>query len=239
MKKHRIKIIIPLAIVTLFFGTTLIPGIGAEDPEPREVKNIISVWMPGVTEDDYSAEVEITQEQLDDVNNSIQKLYDALLAARNENSLEGEKITDTEWEKIRQDAYIILYFFEALIGEDFPLGQAKSTICNVIWDLITPLRWLRQPIFSVGFGITWIPFYDYETFLGRLLRPVWIRHFLGYSISIRPNPLPPPILYCKSGYHKVRSMFYTGLMINFGKLGIERRIGPQLLVGYGFSGMSN
>ena len=239
MQKGRIKTIIPIAVVLLFLGIAISPGISAEEPEPREITNIISVWMPGVTKDDYSAEVELTQEQLDDVNNSIQNLYDSILAARDEDSLEGETITDTEWEKIRQDAYVILYFFEALLGEDFPLGAAKSTVCQVISNLITPLRWLRQPIFSVGFGITWIPFYDYESFLGKLLRPVWIRHFLGYSISIRPNPFPPPILFGKTGYHKVRSMFYIGLMINFGKLGFDRRIGPQLLVGYGFNGMAN
>ena len=239
MQKGRIKTIIPIAVVLLFLGIAISPGISAEEPEPREITNIISVWMPGVTKDDYSAEVELTQEQLDKVNNSIQNLYDTLLAARDENSLEGETITETEWEDIRQSAYIILYFFEALLGEDFPLGEAKSTICQVISNLISPLFWLRQPIFSVGFGITWIPFYDYETFLGKLLRPVWIRHFLGCSISIRPNPFPPIIPYCKKGFHKVRSMFFIGLMINFGKLGFERRIGPQLLVGYGFTGMTN
>ena len=239
MQKDRIKKVIPIAVIILFLGTAISPIISAEDPEPREVTNVISVWMPGVTEDDYSAEAELTQEQLDEVNNSIQNLYDRILTASDENSPGGTIVTDNEWEKIRQDAYVILYFFEALLGEDFPLGEAKKTVCQVIADLIGPFWWLRQPVFSVGFGITWIPFYEYETFLGKLLRPVWIRHFLGYSISIRPNPLPPVLLYCKSGYHKIRSIFYIGLMINFGKLGFERRIGPQLLIGYGINGMSN
>lgn len=240
MQRDRIKTIVPIAVVILFLGLAISPGINAEETEPREVPDIISVWMPGITEDDYSAEVEVTSEQLEEVNNTIENFYDSLLNAQDENSLEGEVITVEEWEKIRQAGYLVLDLFEYLIGEDFPYGEAKSTLCQVIHELIVgPLWWLRQPMLSVGFGITWIPFYDYETFLGKLLRPIWMRHFLGYTISIRPNPFPPPIPYGKIGYHKVRSLFYTGLMINFGKLGWETRIGPQLLIGYGFNGVAD
>ena len=237
MQRDRVKTIVPIAVVILFLGIAISPGISAE--EPTVVPKIITVWMPGVTEDDYVAEVEVTQEQLDEINNTIENLYDSMMAASDENSPEGEDVTAYEWQEIRQYAYVVIDLFKELIGDDFPEDDAKRTICSVIGDLLGPLWWLRQPIFSVGFGITWVPFYDYETFIGKLLRPVWIRYLIGYSISLRPNPFPPAIPYGKMGFHRVRSMLYIGLLINFGKLGFERRIGPQLLIGYGFNGMAN
>ena len=236
MRQEVNRTIIISAVIILLLGISLSPGISAGDPENKS--KMLSVWMPGITEDNYSSEMEVTPEQLDEFNNTMNNLQCLMEDASDETSSEGTKITGSEWEDIRIAAYAVIDFFKELIGDEFPDEEAKHFICSVIGQLLSPLWYLRQPIVSIGIGITWIPFYDYETFLGKMFRPIWIRNFLGFSISLRINPFPPPITYTKAGDHRVRSMLYTGLLINYGNLGINRLIGPQLLIGYGFNGMA-
>jgi hypothetical protein len=41
------------------------------------------------------------------------------------------------------------------------------------------------------------------------------------------------------GLHRVRTLFFKGIFINFGDLGYNRIVGPQMLLGFGyFSGFA-
>jgi len=234
MKRDKKKII-PIIIVMIFLGVTISSGVNAT--EPRICPKVVSVWMPGITEDDYRANIQVTDEQLVQVNQTIRDVTTSLEQAIGDFSPSGEKINSDEWDIIKEKAYAVIDLLAYLIGDDFPEEEAKKTINSVIGRLFGPLWWLRQPILSVGFGFIVVPFYEYETFIGRMFRPVNIWYLYGCSISLRPNPFRPSVPYGKIGLHRVRSMLFQGLLVDFGKLGFERRMGPQLLIGYGFNGI--
>ena len=237
MQREIDKKIIPIAVVIIFLGLALSPGINADGP--TVMPKTVSVWMPGITEDDYRAEVEVTEEELDKVNVSLHSIVTALEQSTGYFSPSGGEINSDEWEEIGQEAYEFIDLLYQLFGEDFPYEEAMSIIASVIAGLLSPLSWLRHPIFSAGIGFVLIPFYEYETFIGKMIRPVFIWYLFGVSLTLRVMPFPPSVPYSEIGYHRVRSFLYTGLLVDFGKLGFERRLGPQLLIGYGFNRLAS
>ena len=237
MQREIGKKIIPIAVVMIFLGVSLSPVMNAEDT--TVMPKTVSVWMPGITDDDYRAEVEVTEEQLREVNVSIRSVVTTLEQATGLFSPSGQEINSDEWEEIGQEAYELIDLLHQLFGEDFPYEAAIKIIASVIARLLSPLSWLRQPIFSAGIGFVLIPFYEYETFVGKMIRPVFIWYLFGCSLTLRVNPFPPSVPYSEIGFHRVRSLLYTGLLVDFGKLGFERRLGPQLLIGYGFNRLAS
>ena len=86
----------------------------------------------------------------------------------------------------------------------------------------------RSTIASVGRGWTFIPFYDYETFIGVMMRPMWLFYPPlifgggGYSGNFNVNVFPPRIEYGdRLGCHILRTTTFTGLYLNIGELGFE------------------
>ena len=91
-------------------------------------------------------------------------------------------------------------------------------------------------IFSVGRGVTWIPFYDYEAFLGVMLRPIFITHTLGFTAALHFNMLPPRAEYGdRLGIYRLSTIAFVGLFINFGDIAFDRVMGPVLCIGKGFN----
>lgn len=95
----------------------------------------------------------------------------------------------------------------------------------------------RSTIVSVGVGYTFIPFYDYEGFIGVMLRPIWLLYppaFLGgggYTGNLNINVIPPRIEYGdKLGGHIVRTTGFSGLYINIGDLGYNSILGGFVLL---------
>jgi len=191
--------------------------------------------MPGITNNDYRAEIEVTEEELVEINVSIHEVITELEQCTGYFSPDGEEINSDEWEVIKQKAFSLIDLLHELFGDDFPYEAAKTTIVNVIARLLSPFFWLRQPIFSAGIGFVIVPYYEYETFIGKMIRPVYIWYLFGCSLTLRVNPFPPFVPYSKIGFHRARSMLFDGILVDFGKLGFERYIGPQLLIGYGFN----
>ncbi|MGF3584619.1 MAG: hypothetical protein ACQXXD_02755 [Thermoplasmatota archaeon] len=144
-------------------------------------------------------------------------------------------------------------FFKAVIAGDKELAEEiKNDIINQARETLTSLNellvangqepiseaWLwrevfetepgRSTIVSIGRGMCFIPFYEYETFLGIMLRPMWFFYpplFLGgfgYTGNPNLNVLPPRIEYAdRLGCHLVRTTVFTGLYINIGELGFN------------------
>jgi len=142
---------------------------------------------------------------------------------------------------------------KATIDEDWELvEQIKNDIKDQARGILTSLngflvsngqepiteQWLwgemfetelgRSTVVSIGRGFCFIPFYDYETFLGVMLRPMWFFYppvFLGgfgYTGNANLNVFPPRIEYGdRLGTHIVRTMMFTGLYINIGELGFN------------------
>ena len=96
----------------------------------------------------------------------------------------------------------------------------------------------RSVIASLGRGYAFIPFYDYETFLGIMVRPMWIMYpplFLGggggYSGNLNMNLLPPRIEYGdRLGPHILRTTMFSGLYVNVGDLGYNNIFAGTILV---------
>lgn len=198
----------------------------------------IKIWIPGLEDEDYLIQEELKQEDFEKINLSLNACLDVISTTIDENSLEGKDISSSEWDTIKSSVFEIIYTLRDILGVNFPWLQILAFIEIIIEALRGPFYLVRQPLLSIGIGFTLIPFYDYETFLGKMLRPVFMRHFIGFSITARLNPFVLGFPYWYFGYQRVRTFFFNGLHINCGDLGYNRIIGPQLLLGYGvFTGL--
>lgn len=234
------KKIIPVAVVLLFIGIAITPSINAL-PSQSEKERVLTIWMPGITENDYRTQIEVTPDQLKEV----EEAMDDFLALAEEiinNDVKTENgfpITTEEWAEIKISVISIIDTIKSFV-DDFPEVDINGLVDSIIIGLnpLNPLNWLlnRAPIFSVGRGWTWIPFYDYESFLGVMLRPIFMTHLPGFTAVIHFNLFPPRIEYKdRLGIYRARIMFFVGLFINFGDVGVDRIVGPVLLLGKGLN----
>jgi len=229
------------AIAVIIILILIIPSstiIAGNIQKPTENKKILSIYMNDVEGKDYSVKKEVTEKKYDEMNIL---LSDFLVCANNtlaDNSPGGKNITGIEWDEIEKGIIKIIDIIKAIIGDEFPYEITKTYIISLINIFRGPIYLIRQPLLSIGLGITWLPFYDYETFLGKMIRPIFIRHFIGFSITARLNPFRLGFPYWYFGLQRVRTFLFKGLLINFADLGIKRLIGPQLLIGFGaFTGL--
>lgn len=95
----------------------------------------------------------------------------------------------------------------------------------------------RSTIVSMGVGYAYIPFYDYETFLGIMIRPIWLFYppiFLGgggYTGNFNVNFLPGRVEFGdRLGFHIARTTVFSGLYINVGELGYDRIFGGMIML---------
>ena len=234
------KTFIPIVVVILFLGITISPGFSAQDPENKE--QMLTVWMPGLTEDDYSIQMEVTQEQLNEVNNTVNDFLVLVEAAKNENSPGGTKITVSEWQDIKIMANEIINSIKVIVGDDFPDLDIEAFLEDTIESLFNPIYgWTqRASIFSVGRGFSWIPFYDYETFIGVMIRPIFITHIIGFTGVLHYNPFPFRIEYAdRIGIYRFTTLAFVGIFINFGDIGFDRIVGNVLCIGKGYNIMGS
>lgn len=231
------KIMFAITIVSLFFSLAFLPAIEA-DPLVVKPKKM-TVLMHGVTGDNYLVEMEVTEEDLQEFNNEINNFMEIINTTRNKNSEQGINISDNEWILFKNAIYQIIDLIADIVGDDFPIEDTKIFADSLIERLINPINLFSQPLISVGIGITFIPFYDYETFFGKLIRPVIIQHLFGFSATIKFSPFIVGFPCVRIALHRIRTFFFNGLMINFADMGVNRIIGPQLLLGFGcFTGFA-
>lgn len=91
---------------------------------------------------------------------------------------------------------------------------------------------ILTPVVSIGSGVSWIPLYPGEAFLGVMLRPIFTFYLLGYTGSLSVNLLPPRIEYWDLvGPQAFMALGFTGIYINFGKIGLGVP-NTQFMMGY-------
>jgi hypothetical protein len=95
----------------------------------------------------------------------------------------------------------------------------------------------RSTIISMGLGYAYVPFYDYETFLGIMIRPIWLFYppvFLGgggYTGNFNINFLPGRVEFGdRLGFHIARTTVFSGLYVNVGELGYDRIFGGMIML---------
>jgi len=231
------KTIISIAVVILFFGLALSPAIGADAPETKTKK--MTVLMKGVTDNNYLVEIKVTEEDLIKFNNEMDNFLEIVNKTRSENSDEGVNISYCEWDLLNNAINKIIDLIADFIGDDFPKEEVKNFVLSLIKRLISPVFLFKQPLISIGIGITFIPFYDFESFFGKMIRPVFIQYLFGFSATSRLIPFIIGFPTVRFGLHRIRTFLFDGLMINFADLGVNSIIGPQLLLGFGcFTGFA-
>lgn len=223
------KTIIPIAVVILFFGLALSPAIKADASETKKM----TVLMKGVTDNNYLVEIKVTDEDLIKFNNEMDNFLEIVNKTRCQNSDEGANISYSEWDLLKNAINKMIDLIADFIGDGFPKEEVKNFILSLIKRLISPVFLFRQPLISVGIGFTFIPFYDYESFFGKMIRPVFIQYLFGFSATTRLIPFIMGFPTIKFGLHRIRTFLFDGLMINFADLGVNSILGPQLLLGFG------
>jgi hypothetical protein len=231
------KTILAIAVIILFFGLTITPAIGAEPLVVKTKK--MTILMHGVAGEDYLVEMEVKEEDFQKINNEYSNFMEIINITRNKNSEQGVEISDNEWNLFKDSIDKIIDLIADIVGDDFPIEDTKIFVNSLIERLINPINLFSQPLISVGIGITFIPFYDYETFFGKLIRPVIIQHLFGFSATIKFSPFIVGFPSVRIALHRIRTFFFNGLMINFADMGVNKVIGPQLLLGFGcFTGFA-
>ncbi|MDH7517084.1 MAG: hypothetical protein QHH19_01890 [Candidatus Thermoplasmatota archaeon] len=259
----KIKNIIPLTVVLMLIlpGLTVVAKepfkSASTKPLPEQEKLTISVI--GENGEKYSIQIVLSEDELNSLNFVLHHFLIISEDALDEFGPDGKNISVSEKEDLETGLKNVIDTIDnfASVGDDFPKEYLKKLIADVINDLwnrtTSPqsqsfpfpildklikwyLRLCRQPMISVGFGWTWIPRYDYESFFGEMRRLIFMHHRVGFAATARFMPLFGPGFPCwKYGLMiNVPTFYFKGLFINFGKHSFINRIaGPQLLVGYG------
>jgi hypothetical protein len=215
----------------LFFGLILSPVISAEKDTLKDPQ--LNVLIQDMTDNNHKFKITITQEQLEEVNDSVNDFIMLVNASMDESSPASMEITVSEWQVIKTKIYGLIDLIATFLGESFPAEDTKLFINSVVTNILKNRYFLRQPILSIGIGVTWIPFYDYETMAGKLIKPVFIHYILGFSATFKLLPFAHGFPAIKYGLHRIRTFFFTGLLIDFADLAYNRIIGPQVLIGFG------
>ena len=229
------KKLIPIGVVLLFIGIAFVPSASAANPGSKGDEKTLTIWLPGITEDDFAIQITVTEEQFDELTVAMDSFLDYAEFAMDDN-----EINIGEWAELKTLTVGMITIIKDIVGEQFPDIDTDELVEGVIDTFLGPLgMWsFRAPIFSIGRGYTWIPFYNYESFMGVMIRPIFITHTLGFTAVVHANLFPPRLEYAdRLGMYRLRTMGFVGLFINLGDVGIDRIKGPVLLIGKGFNGL--
>lgn len=227
------KKLIPIGVVLLFVAIAFVPSASAAGPRSSGDEKTLTIWLPGITEDDFTMQVIVSGEQLDELTAAMQNFLDYA-----ELAMEDEEINIGEWAEFKTLTNGMITIIKEIIGEEFPDVDTDELVDEIVSTFMGPAgMWaLRAPIFSIGRGFTWIPFYNYESFMGVMIRPMFITHTLGFTAVFHANLFPPRLEYAdRLGTYRFRTMGFIGLFINLGDVGFDRVKGPVLLIGKGFN----
>ena len=235
MKGNVMKRLVPISIVFLFVAVAFAPGISAE--EPADTSQLLTVWLPGVTEDNYAIQKDIDQDSINLIENEVDDFLTLIETARDPESPGGEAITLDEWQILKVSINEVIYVVKDIVGIGFPEFDVEAFTEGIILSILNPFKWfMRSGIISIGRGFAWIPFYDYEQFLGVMLRPIFVTHMLGFSSMFHLNLIPPRIEYAdRLGLYRYWTLGFVGLFLNIGDIGRENFVGPVLLIGKGYN----
>jgi len=189
---------------------------------------LLTIWLPGITEDDFTMQITVSGEQLDELTAAMDNFLDYA-----ESAMEDNEINIGEWVEFKTLTNDMITIIKEIVGEDFPIDVDTDELVEEIASAFIgpPQVWaLRSPIFSIGRGFTWIPFYNYESFMGVMIRPMFITHTLGFTAVVHANLFPPRLEYAdRLGMYRFRTMGFIGLFINLLLIGKGlNRLGQDL-----------
>lgn len=226
IKKKRM---IAIAIISVSIMVLFSPFIYAEEDINQE--KILTLWMPGITKDNYFTQIKITEEELQVFIEEIYASLNVINKTMIPDSTGISVITYEEWQKICENVCTFIDSAKCII-DDFPDIDTEKYMTGVIEGFFRPLPgfFRPKPYFSAGIGSTWIPFYEYETFIGLLVRPMVTRYQFGFSHV-------GGLAQCRFTIGKffMVNTCFCGLFINLGDIGMEKIMGPTLYIGTVFT----
>jgi len=216
-------------LITLLFLNLLLPLINAEAQTDSD--RILTIWMPGITEDNYFRQIQVSEAEIEIIKDNISNTLNIINFTLLPNSSGFSEITYEEWQQISSNICVFLDSIELII-DDFPDIDTTKLITRIVEGFFLPLPgfFRPKPIISAGIGNTIIPFYDYETFLGRMIRPMLTRYQFGFTHI-------GGITRCRFtiGKYFIFNTRFCGMFINLGDLCFEEKMGPTLYVGTVFT----
>ncbi|MDH7507030.1 MAG: hypothetical protein QHH15_04490 [Candidatus Thermoplasmatota archaeon] len=216
------KTILPILIIVSFLTLAAAPAISA----PIN----IMIGQNNKNLKETTTTIDVDETKIEKFMNQIEELKTWLQENRPFKDL---VLTDQEKAEIKSRVSGLITTLNEFLVEN---GQDPITT-DWLWNELFETEIGRSTIASIGRGFCFIPFYDYETFLGVMLRPMWFIYpplFLGgagYTGNFNVNVLPPRVEYGdRMGPHIVRTTMFTGLYINVGELGIDTLFSGTILL---------
>ena len=221
----KIKKIVPILVFLLFLNITLIQPIPADSP--KNSGQIVTIWLPKITSDDYFVQITVTEEQIQTYYDILYAIISSINMSILEESQMGKEISQDEWDTIKLTINDFINSVKT-IDENFPNINLEQLVTDIIGAFFNPFLGFfpPRPVISIGIGISWIPLYKYESFIGYMFRPMLTRYVFGFS---RVGGLLSN--YLKIGTYFKLILGFEGLYINFGDLGNNQIIGPTIYIG--------
>jgi hypothetical protein len=219
-------------IVALFVCIAFSPSMDARAPLNQE--QIMTVWLPGVTEDNYITQVTLSAEQYQTFKDKLVNILAVINATISPAGDGGLTITEAEWQQIFNSMDNFIDTIKSVVT-NFPNVNTDQIVIDAINAIIDPFAGFIHPagVISIGTGFTIIPFYGYESFMGLMFRPIFSRYLFGFS-RLGGLISHHSIL----GRYKMVVLGFKGLFINLGDIGFDRILGPQIYIGRASYGKS-
>lgn len=229
MKRAILPILVVMSLLIVPAISGMKSGETTKSGDDEIIKIMIGKDNDGLDIDDITA----TRTEAEEFLNSITNFRSWIETTR---PFQDRELSPEEIAEIKEQVNDLIGSLNTLLEENDLNPISPQWVYNEMFE--TELG--RSTIVSVGMGYAYIPFYDYETFLGIMIRPIWLFYpplILGgggYSGNLNINVIPPRIEYGdRLGCHIIRTTVFSGLYINIGDLGYNNKLlgGPMILLG--------
>ena len=240
MKKT--KMIIPIAIVTLFLSLAIMPATSA-----NEIDQELEIGFKDNSGYKFYKKIIVTTEQLSQFNNNFSIWESKVKEFDLDNQMDATEILTfleitnslvNEIKELTYDSETEIYNFpEPLLLDGAILQFIKDHLLlnkkTTTTSLPLPIHLQFRKVLTIGRGRTWFPIKHFgDAFMGARFLPIFLQYTVGYAKSRWINIFPPAI--CtedRLGVFNLMTIGFVGLYINFGERYIDRPVGPVFLIG--------
>jgi len=223
------RAVLPILVIAMLLIVPALPALKNEQ-KPSEEESVMNII---VGNDDVGldhAKVTVDKAGVDLFINNVQGFQSWLEEARPFRDL---KLTQEEKDAIKGHVNTIVVSLNSVLQANGYDPISSDWLYQELFETEPD----RSTIVSMGVGYAYVPFYDYETFLGIMIRPIWLFYppiFLGgggYTGNFNINFLPGRVEFGdRLGFHIARTTVFSGLYINVGELGYDRIFGGMIML---------
>ncbi|KAA0000923.1 MAG: hypothetical protein FE046_02945 [Thermoplasmata archaeon] len=197
-----------ISIVCVAIALIITPFLANAGYEGKKVSVNTTVITPLGKE---TKTIEVSESDAEFIGKKALELQDALVVVTNPDADEDERSKAME---------IVEEFIYKL--QEMGLVPATFPVASILSTFMSPKLAFLLPILSFGHGISWIPMYPGEAFIGFMFRPIFMQYFgpFGYSGTLNVNLIPPRIEYWDMvGTHTLFVLGFVGVYIDLGQIG--------------------